>query len=177
MKANQLKVALYMAVSANGLIAREDDRTDWSPEEWQAFRAEVAKAEGIIIGRKTYEIMQSGEELSQLKETGVVVVSSALRGRKPPYANMSFAGSPQEALAIFQKKGAGTVLVAGGAMLNTSFIRYGLFDEIFLDIEPVIFGKGVPLLEPEDLECTLQLLSVRHLSENTVQLHYKVLAQ
>jgi len=39
------------------------------------------------------------------------------------------------------------VIVAGGGMLNASFIADNLVDEICLDIEPIILGEGIPLFK------------------------------
>ncbi len=50
----------------------------------------------------------------------------------------------------------------------------GLIDEIYLDIEPIIFGKGIPVLAAADFEYELSLLASTKLTDNTVQLHYKV---
>jgi dihydrofolate reductase len=44
-------------------------------------------------------------------------------------------------------------------------------NELILVVEPVVFGKGLPLLN-EDLDRHLALVDVKKLNENTVQLHY-----
>jgi dihydrofolate reductase len=47
----------------------------------------------------------------------------------------------------------------------------GVVDELILVVEPVLFGKGLPLLH-QDLERRLVLLDVQRVNPNTVQLHY-----
>lgn len=59
--------------------------------------------------------------------------------------------------------------------MNASFIAAGLIDEIFLDVEPHLFGKGIKLFEGKNFEAKLKLLGVKKISKNEVQLHYKVL--
>jgi dihydrofolate reductase len=44
-------------------------------------------------------------------------------------------------------------------------------DELLLVVEPVLFGKGLPLLT-QDLDRRLVLLDVKKLNQNTVQLRY-----
>ena len=51
----------------------------------------------------------------------------------------------------------------------------GLIDEIYLDIEPIIFGKGIKLFADNNFEVKLKLLGIRNLTEDILQLHYKVL--
>ncbi len=55
-----MKVVLTMAVSLNGLIAREDGQEDWLPSEgWDDFVNDVAKFKNFVMGRETYELVQN----------------------------------------------------------------------------------------------------------------------
>lgn len=54
-------------------------------------------------------------------------------------------------------------------------MKEGLVDEIYLDIEPIVLGKGIQLFEDADFESKLELLETRKFSNNEIQLHYKVL--
>lgn len=60
-------------------------------------------------------------------------------------------------------------------MIIPAFMKEGLINEIYLDVEPLIFGKGIKLFADSDFEYNLELLEVNKLNENTVQLHYKVI--
>ncbi len=51
----------------------------------------------------------------------------------------------------------------------------GLVDEIYLDIEPFVFGSGIKLFADGEWENKLKLLGTKLLSRNTIQLHYKVI--
>lgn len=75
---------------------------------------------------------------------------------------------------MLEEKGFSETFLAGGGNVNSSFIKDGLIDEIYLDVEPIVFGKGIKLFSEEDFEYELELLEVNKLNENTVQLHYKV---
>jgi dihydrofolate reductase len=50
-----------------------------------------------------------------------------------------------------------------------------LVDEIFIDIEPIILGKGIPLFRDKDFERNLKLVGQKKISENEIQLYYEVL--
>ena len=60
-------------------------------------------------------------------------------------------------------------------MLNSSFMKEKLIDEIHLDVEPLVFGRGIKLFADDDFESRLELVGTKKLSANTVQLHYRVL--
>jgi len=68
-----------------------------------------------------------------------------------------------------------TIILTGGGKLNGAFMKEGLVDEIYLDVEPTVFGKGIPLFGDADFEAKLQLIGTKKLSDNEIQLHYKVL--
>lgn len=170
-----MKVILNMAITINGFIAKDNDDTNFvSDTEWNSFLAMANKTGNIIIGRKTYEIMRDGGEFENLKNIRVIIISNnsnlgAIVG------NHSVAKNPQDALAILEKEGFDNALVAGGATLNASFMIENLVDEIYLDVEPVVFGKGINLFGKNDFETKLKLLEVKKLSDNEIQLHYQVL--
>lgn len=170
-----MKVTLYMATTVNGFIAKENDDTSFVSEiEWDSFRKIIKGIGNMIIGNRTYEIMRNGGEFENLENIRVLIVSSKA-DFKTIATNHSVAKSPKDALAILEKEGFDNALVAGGGTLNASFMVGNLVDEIFLDIEPVAFGKGIRLFKEGDFEVKLKLLEVKKLSNNELQLHYQVL--
>jgi dihydrofolate reductase len=82
---------------------------------------------------------------------------------------------PKAVLQLLAEKGFSSAFIAGGGKVNASFLAEGLIDEIYLDVEPLLFSKGIPVIAPVDFEYDLQLLATKKLNDNTVQLHYKVL--
>lgn len=170
-----MKVILYMAITINGFIAKENDDTSFVSEiEWNSFRKMIKNVGNMIIGSRTYKIMKDGGEFENLENVRVLVVSNDT-DFKTIADNHSIVKSPQDALAILEKKGFDNALVAGGGMLNASFMTRNLIDEIYLDIEPVAFGKGIRLFEESNFESRLKLLEIKKLSDNEIQLHYQVL--
>lgn len=170
-----MKVILNMAITINGFIAKDNDDTNFvSDTEWKNFLAMANKIGNAIIGRRTYEIMKDNEEFENMKNIRVIIVS-ANANFKTIVNNHSIAKNPQDALAILEKEGFDDVLVAGGGTLNASFMAGGLVDEIYLDVESIVFGKGINLFGKSDFETKLKLLEVKKLSDDEVQLHYQVL--
>lgn len=165
-----MKVVLYMAITVNGFIAKQNGETPWSNEEWLSFSEKVGEIKNLVIGRKTFEIMKAENEFQKIGNPFTVIVSN----EKDNNSNFTFADSPEQALELLKEKGFEQALVAGGGLLNSSFLQKGLIDEIYLDVEPFLFGSGVKLFAENDYEAKLELLSTKQLSKNTIQLHYKV---
>lgn len=160
-----------MAVTINGYIAKEDDNTSWiSQEEWDSYSAMLRKAGNMIIGHRTYDILTKQPEFSELKDVKIVVVSH--QDFKTLANNHLTARTPRRALELL--KNVNEVVVAGGGILNSTFMKEGLIDEMYLDLEPLVFGKGIKLFADDDFEYNLELLETNKIGSNTVQLHYKV---
>ncbi|MDE2079705.1 MAG: dihydrofolate reductase family protein, partial [Patescibacteria group bacterium] len=84
------------------------------------------------------------------------------------------ANSPRGAINILDKRGFKEVILCGGGVSNTAFARLGLIDEMAVNIEGVVIGRGVSLFAPSKFELPLRLVGIRKISSNIVQLRYKV---
>lgn len=73
--------------------------------------------------------------------------------------------SPAQLVARYQNEGLRQMLVAGGSQVATSFLKAKLIDELWLTIEPKIFGTGRNLVVPEDMDIELQLISMERANE------------
>jgi dihydrofolate reductase len=166
-----MNITLYMAMTVNGYIAREDDSAPWSDAEMDSYCATVKEFSCLILGRRTYEIMKQDGDLEKIGNPFTVVLSN--QGHAPD-DHCVFVKSPKEALEALSERGFDRALIGGGGMVNASFMKEGLIDEIILDIESMIFGEGMPLFANGDFETRLQLVDVKKLSGHSVQLRYAV---
>lgn len=170
-----MKTILYMGISINGYIAKEDGDSEWTSEEdLQGFYSNSKKAGNIIMGKNTYTSAKEYGYFPFPDAVNIVMTHQTLEnqwGEKVIITDKS----PQEVLQILEEQGFENAFLAGGGQINSSFMQEGLIDEIYLDVEPLVFGKGIPVFAPEDFEYDLELLEVNKLNKNTVQLHYKVI--
>lgn len=169
-----MKVILYMAITANGFIAKHDDSAGFlTKEESASYVSMVLSAGSLIIGRRTYEILSTQPEFQAFLKARVRIIAVSHSDFKVIDSNHAVAHSPQEALKLIE--GSKEVVIAGGGILNAAFLEENLIDEIYLDIEPAILGKGIPLFNGSGFEKKLELLNLKKITDNEIQLHYRVI--
>lgn len=168
-----MNVTLWMAMSLNGMTAREDLSEDFlSRTDWDMFLELVRASDALVWGRVTHELFESPVR-KELPELPMIVVTrnADYRARPGSYA----APSPKEALAALERRGAHRVLLAGGGHLNAGFAQAGLIDEIVLAIEPVIIGRGIPLVVGDAPDLRLELSAIEDDRRPTLRVRYRVL--
>jgi dihydrofolate reductase len=171
-----MKVLLYMAMSANGLIAGEDNNEDFiSHYNWLALCQLAGEYKNLVWGRKTYELV-SGWGKSYFTEDiqkadKVIITSDKDLEVAPGYRVV---GSPQEAIDSLQTAGCTTIVLTGGSLINSSFATLGLIDEVHINLEAVMIGWGIPLFSADNFRLNMKLLSIERFEQNGVTLHYQV---
>lgn len=169
-----MKVTLYMAMSLNGYIAEENGSEDFlSHANWEKFCSLAQEYGNFIVGRKTYEAVKNWNEgfnFDDLKGIKKVIISQDSNYKLDD--GYILASSPKDALAKLQ--GFESVLVTGGSTINSAFMQENLLDELILNIESTLIGKGVPLFAQNDFSKNLKFVSSDE-SNNIVTLHYKVI--
>ncbi|HEY8108932.1 MAG TPA: dihydrofolate reductase family protein [Patescibacteria group bacterium] len=165
------KTTLYLAITVNGMIAKQNGHVDHvSKQSFAGYRRMIKRAGNVVVGRRTYEDMLEGGDLKGLHVEACVVSRKRFTAKEPFHA----VTSPHRALAWLAKQGQTNVLVTGGAHIAASFMKAGLVDELYVDVEPTALGSGVNLFEGKDFEVKLKLLGTKKLSRDEVQLRYKV---
>jgi len=168
-----MKVILLAAISANGKIAEHEGQTslDWTSKEDLHFFIEKTKEIGVLImGRKTFETIGK-----PLKGRRVIVITKEGREvmeEKDGNGKVEFTSEqPRELLERLQKEGIESVIIAGGSSIYSQFLSEGLITEVFLTVEPVLFGNGVSLASGFE-RINLSLVESTRLGEGSVLLHF-----
>jgi dihydrofolate reductase len=164
-----MKIILMMAVTADGKIAKTADHfPDWTSKEDKRMFAAVTKEHGaVIFGENTFKTFPKA-----LPERLNVVFT--LEPNQPETENVKWvSGEPEKVLAELEKMGFKKAVLGGGAGLNTQFLEKKLIDEVWLTVEPKIFGAGLGIFNG-DMNVDLRLLSVEKINENAVVLKYWV---
>jgi dihydrofolate reductase len=170
-----MKVILYMAMSINGYIAHENDDTSWvSQAECKSYREAVAEAGVVVYGRRTYEIALKEGSLPSGEALIVVLTNDKSIKTDNPRILIVPEKKPSEVVQFLEQKGYKKLIVGGGGILNSAFLKDSLVDEILLDVEPIVLGRGLQLFFPEDFKAKLNLLEIKKLAENLIQLRYQI---
>lgn len=166
-----MSVFLIAAVSADGKIAQQPDQVslDWTSKEDLAFFVEKTKEAGVVVmGRKTYETIGK-----PLKGRLNVVMTRSAEDRQEAKGLRWISDSPEKIIESLKGEGYENIAIIGGAQVYSLFLSAGLIDELYLTVEPVLFGQGTPLAEGFD-RIDLELIESRALNDRTIMQHYRV---
>jgi len=165
-----MKTTLFMAMSVNGMIARENGDEDFiSHLDWDVFKKMAEKIGCFVVGRKTVDAVKKyeGFGFEDIDAKKIVVSSQKVEG----FIN---ADSPENAIIKAKAEGFDHLLLTGGGMLNAAFMKAGLIDEIIVSVQPFILGKGIRLFAEDDFESRLELVETKQLEEGIIELRYEV---
>lgn len=156
---------LYMAISRDGFIADSNDETPWSDAEWEAFQEFAKSCEVVLLGKRTFQIMQAGGEFVTGPRYIVVTNDKTLdTGEFGKIAINKAKDMPK----------AGKVGIIGGGELNGRLAKLGVIDEIILDIEPLELKEGIRLFGNHEIPLKLELIASKLIGDSTIQRHYRV---
>jgi dihydrofolate reductase len=171
------KLIVYVAISADGFIARADGSVDWlerpRPKGNYGMNTFYRSLDAAVLGRKTYDFAAShgmnvpcpgkknyvlSRTLQQAASPEVIVVSE-------PVANFA------ERLRAERGK---NVWLMGGAESVAAFLDCQQVDEFIIHVIPKMIGEGIPLVAPRHLDIALKLLASKRFPDGVVKLHYAV---
>jgi dihydrofolate reductase len=165
-----MKVILLMAVTADGMIARDSMQlVDWTGKADKQYFVHVTRQAGVMImGSKTFDTI--GKVLPGRK----TIVMTKNKTRTSRNTDLIFTDqTPGQIVKDLGAQGFTSAALVGGSIVNTLFLKENLVDEIHLTMVPRFFGKGMPLFN-EILDTRLELLDVKKIDEGHVLLTYRV---
>lgn len=167
-----MEVFAIAAVSANGRISEKDGQVslDWTSKEDLKFFVQKTKDAGVLImGRKTFETI--GKPLAG--RLNVVMTRSAAEQQAIEGKLEWTSQAPEVILENLKTRGYKKVAIAGGGEIYSMFLRAGLVTDLYLTIEPVLFGEGTPFATGFG-RINLELVDTKMMGAQAVLLHYKV---
>lgn len=170
------KVMLYIAMSVDGYIAKDDDNIDflslveWPGEDYgyAAFQQEV---DTLIWGRKTYDkVMSFGIEFPH-KNKRCIVLSRTKTGRDE---NVEFyGGSVKDLITELRQQDGKHIYCDGGGEVIFQLLQERLIDKMIISIIPHLVGTGVRLFTDGAPEQYLKLTRSCAFPSGLVQLWYE----
>ena len=165
-----MKVILYMAISADGFIARNNGDSDWVSENDSGFTEIMTKNGNVVVGRKTFD--QYYRDIFPVEGVTNFVLSAGA-GYKDD--NVVVLPSPDSIVEEAENRGIDNLVVVGGGKVNQSFLESNLIDEIQLVVHPLILSNGMKLFGVSDKTLDLEFIKSLDLGvDGLVRLYYKI---
>lgn len=167
-----------MVTSVNGKSTKGSDSPQkWASAEDQAFfHSMLNKHNLLVMGSKTYESAKPGIRLEKGKLRLILTKNPKKYQKEEVKGQLEFSNeSPEILVRRFEKLGYKTMLLLGGSTINALFFKEKLVDELWLTLEPKIFGTGLGFVDGGDFETKLTLKTIKKLNtKGTLLLQYQV---
>jgi len=187
------KVLFFMFTSLNGYFERglpPDNPDNWENIDWHNFNDEMATlsteqietVDTLLFGRVTYEGFASywptpagaadspviAEKMNSLPK---IVFSHTLD--KADWSNTRLVNADAaEEVAKLKAQPGKDMIIYGSSDLSASLAVAGLIDEYRIMVNPILLGRGKPLLQGLTADVRLKLLEAKPYSNGNVLLSY-----
>jgi dihydrofolate reductase len=175
-----MKVILVMVMSVDGKTTKWGDPGiyKWtSKEDREHFFSLIDKHRVIVMGRKTFEAARAVMKLSADRLRVVLTHSPEEYKDFVVGGQLEFTNdSPVKLSEELKARNYSKVLLVGGEHINGLFLKAGLVSEVWVTVEPVIFGVGNGLASDYRLGVELRLKNVTMLNKRgSLLLKYEVI--
>lgn len=172
-----MKIIMVMVSSVNGRITKGNNPNvySWSSKEDKNFFLPLVKKHNLIVmGSKTYEAVRKNLDLSQPKLRIVLTKNPKKYSKQALAKKLEFSQeSPRQLVRRLNRQGYPEMMLLGGGLINSSFLKAKLVDELQLVIEPLIFGTGQLLVGEAPFTSKLKLATIKRLNhQGTLLLKY-----
>lgn len=176
------RCAVFIATSLDGYIARADGGIDWlervqqglPPGEDCGYGRFISTVDGLVMGRKTLELVLSFPQWPY-GDLPVHVLSSQWTAL-PPGVPASVSLSQEAPAALVRRlseQGARRLYVDGGATIQR-FLQDGLIDELTITRIPILLGGGRPLFGALERDIEWEHVDTRTYPLGLVQSVYRL---
>ena len=173
-----MRTVLVFVSTLDGKVTKwsESNISLWSSQEDQKYFKKIWNdSKLLIMGSNTFNADPIKPSSNQLL---VILTREPAKYKKYEVpGQLEFSDkSPGQLTFHFEKEGYEQMLVVGGAHIGTSFLKEQLIDELWLTIEPRIFGAGSNFAIEKKLDINLRLISCERVNEQgTLITKYAVL--
>jgi len=185
------QLVYFVATTLDGFIAEEDGSFDafpWDDEYGAELFAEFPETipahirgpalesdnrwfDAVVMGRATYEVGLPMGLSSPYPTLDQYVFSTTMEGSPDPDVTLVSSHAADFVSELKTQPGK-AIWLCGGAKLAGALLSAGLIDEIIAKVNPVVFGRGVPLFGGVSGPRHLTLTDTKVFPNGHLRLHY-----
>lgn len=172
-----MKVILYIAMSLDGYIAKENNELDFlkiveRAGEDYGYYDFIKNIDTVIMGRKTYDMVLGFGIPFPHKDKKCYVLTRSKSGSDE---NVTFYnGALDKLISELRRKEGKDIFIDGGAETVNELLQLKLIDKLIISVIPVLLGNGIKLFNDGRPEQKLELLRSSTFSSGLAQLWYEV---
>ena len=184
------KLILFMHVSLDGFVAGPKGEMEWIKvdDEMFEFAGERTNAsDTALYGRVTYEMMDAYwptaadqpnpskhdiEHSTWYNKVDKVILSKTLKGKALKKTKVVSENIANEILQLKQSNGK-EIIMFGSPSASHTLMSEKLIDELWLFVNPILLGEGIPLFKGIKERMDLILQSSHAFKSGVVCLHYR----
>ena len=171
------KVILFIAMSLDGYIAREDGDLEWlsvvdDPPQDYGYNDFLNSVDTVIMGRKSYQkVLSFGIDFPHKNKT-CYVFSKTLSGADE---NVTFVNGNIFDFILELKNAPGKdIYLDGGSEIISEILKHNLIDTYIISVIPILIGNGIPLFKKGGDQIPLKLIKSTSFKSGLVQLEYQI---
>ncbi len=173
-----MKVILAVVTSIDGRTTYGNEPgSNWASVEDQAkFHTLLAQSKVVVMGSNTYREIKSRQKLSPTTLRIIMTHEpEVFNGDVVPGQREFTSESPKELVARLDSQGYKELLLVSGEKLSFAFLAEHLVDELWVTVEPILFGAGNGITTEPPQAVKLELQSSEKLNDKgTLLLKYRI---
>jgi dihydrofolate reductase len=185
------KVIFLVHTSVDGFVAGPNGEMDWirvDDEIFEAVNLVTNNSDTALYSRVTYHMMEGYwptaaekpgaskhdiEHSRWANKAAKLVFSTTLKETHWENTRIVRGNEAKEIAALKQQAGK-NILLLGSPRLAQSLMQQNLIDEYYINVNPVILGKGISLFSNRDNRIDLRLKQSTTYKSGVTTLHYEV---
>lgn len=184
------KLVQFMHVSLDGFVAGPNGEMDWIIVDDEIFDyagERTSASDTGLYGRITFDLMEGYwptaadqpnasrhdvEHAHWYKNVQKVVLSKTLAGKNLKNTKIISDNIASEVQKLKQAPGK-EIIIFGSPSASHALMQAGLIDDLWIFVNPVLIGTGIPLFKGISDRMNLKLLKSHAFQNGVVCLHYE----
>jgi dihydrofolate reductase len=179
-----------MHVSLDGFVAGLNGEMDWIKVDDEIFDyagLRTSQSDTALYGRITWQMMEGYwptaadkpnaskhdiEHSTWYNKVDKIVLSKSMKGQQLPNT-IIISDDIEHRVKALKQQGGKEIIMFGSPGATHTLIQYGLVDEFWLFVNPILLGQGIPLFKNVQEITKLKLVESKTFGCGVVCLHYK----